>query len=393
MARGRKGLGIEPLAESIRFHFTLHGKPMRETVDRAPTVANLKWASRHAAALKTAISAGTFDLKDFFPDSKRVIEGSTARTLSDYCKLHLAACGNLAANTRGQFKNALAFWVRLLGGGRAVSDIRHSELKAKVGAHAWPSWRLHNNYLIPLRGVFALAAGDGRLHHGNPMAGIKNMKPVRGGDEPDPWTQEQETLILGKIEERYHPQVFNYFDLAFAEGFRPEEEIEVAWSDYDAVTQRLKVRRVRSGGETRAPKNNTIRVVELSDRGIAAIKRQAKFTRMSKHGRIFENPVTHRPWNSTASQREAYWNPALQVLGLDHRSPYSTRHTCATRMLADGCNAAWCAKQLGHSKEMFFRVYAKWIEGSDQGREVGKRNGKSNSSSIHPRRRNLPAGS
>jgi len=31
-------------------------------------------------------------------------------------------------------------------------------------------------------------------------------------------------------------------------------------------------------------------------------------------------------------------------------------------MLVSGMKPAYCAKQLGHSPEMFFRVYADWID-------------------------------
>ena len=40
--------------------------------------------------------------------------------------------------------------------------------------------------------------------------------------------------------------------------------------------------------------------------------------------------------------------------------------------LMAGCNPAWCAKQLGHSKEMFLRIYADWIDADDRGAELRK---------------------
>jgi hypothetical protein len=41
-------------------------------------------------------------------------------------------------------------------------------------------------------------------------------------------------------------------------------------------------------------------------------------------------------------------------------------------LLMAGCNPAWCATQLGHSVEMFLRVYARWLSSSDKGRERAK---------------------
>ena len=38
--------------------------------------------------------------------------------------------------------------------------------------------------------------------------------------------------------------------------------------------------------------------------------------------------------------------------------------------LAAGMNAAFCARQLGHSVEMFHRTYAKWLDGEQNDREM-----------------------
>ena len=53
-----------------------------------------------------------------------------------------------------------------------------------------------------------------------------------------------------------------------------------------------------------------------------------------------------------------------------YRPPYNTRHTYATMMLMGGMTPAFCAKQLGHSVEMFLRTYAKWIDGGQNALEM-----------------------
>lgn len=37
-----------------------------------------------------------------------------------------------------------------------------------------------------------------------------------------------------------------------------------------------------------------------------------------------------------------------------------------------GVNPAFMARQLGHSLDMFFKVYAKWIDGQHDEREMAK---------------------
>ena len=41
--------------------------------------------------------------------------------------------------------------------------------------------------------------------------------------------------------------------------------------------------------------------------------------------------------------------------------PYQTRHTAATLWLAAGENPEWIARQLGHSAQMLFSTYARFV--------------------------------
>ena len=48
------------------------------------------------------------------------------------------------------------------------------------------------------------------------------------------------------------------------------------------------------------------------------------------------------------------------------------RHSYATAMLMAGMTPAFCAKQLGHSIEMFLRTYTKWMDGAQNEVEMGR---------------------
>ena len=41
-------------------------------------------------------------------------------------------------------------------------------------------------------------------------------------------------------------------------------------------------------------------------------------------------------------------------------------------MLMAGMRPAYCAKQLGHSVEMFLRTYAKWLDGDHDALEMNR---------------------
>jgi integrase len=46
------------------------------------------------------------------------------------------------------------------------------------------------------------------------------------------------------------------------------------------------------------------------------------------------------------------------------------RHSCATMMLVAGAKPGWCAKQMGHSVEIFHSTYAKRVDGQHDDREL-----------------------
>ncbi len=82
-----------------------------------------------------------------------------------------------------------------------------------------------NNYLIPLRGVFALAGRDIKGLE-NPLEGIENAKSQK--PPPDPLEISEMERILKWINKKNH-EVANYFEFAFLTGLRPEELIELRW--------------------------------------------------------------------------------------------------------------------------------------------------------------------
>jgi integrase len=50
--------------------------------------------------------------------------------------------------------------------------------------------------------------------------------------------------------------------------------------------------------------------------------------------------------------------------------PVHMRRSCATSMLMASMTPAFFAHQLGHTVEMFLRTYAKWIDGSQNDKEM-----------------------
>jgi integrase len=342
-----------------------------ETLNLAPTPPNMKYAARLAETIKRAIEQGSFRYADFFPDSPRAKTGPQAIvTVEAQGEKWLRSKGRLSSATRSQYDNALKFWYSKLGRDKDILKITHGDLAAEIGDHDWPSAKLCNNYLIPLRGLFALSVRD-KVLPDNPMDGIGNM--ALQAPLPDPFTLDEAEAILADLFKHYPETIGNYFEVAFFAGPRPEEEIALMWRDVDWPLESVRIERARSfRGELKSVKGYSARDVEFAARAMAALKRQKPYTFMKSHGFIFENHVTARPFHDERSQRDHYWTPALKRLGIRYRRPYCTRHTFATALIMSGCNVSWLARQMGNSPRVIYKHYAKWIEGADRGRERAK---------------------
>jgi integrase len=394
MGRGRKGSGIEIRDAAIRIGFQYQGKRKRETLDLEATPANIKYAHRLVDEIKTKIANGTFDYAAYFPNSKTAKslkkQDEAPATFKDKCESWLKTKGRLAPATLSQYRNALNFWQDQLGGDKSIDALTHAKVAEVVGSYPWASAKLCNNYLIPLRGVFALA---GREIKGmdNPLEGIENGK--HQATPPDPLSVEEMHKILADLRKRYDAQVANYFEFAFLTGMRPEELIALRWDDVDWTHGTIRVERAKTfKGGIKPIKTYAVRDVDLVGRAMEVLREQKAHTFMKagrqedwENGEIFGNPNTERPWHDERSQRDHFWQPCLKRVGIRMRRPYQTRHTYATTALMGGVNPAYISRQMGHkSAKMLFSVYAKWIDAADRGRERAKLEDMLNMSQVGP---------
>lgn len=370
---GRKGDGVEPLASCIRLRFMVGGKRYTETIDLAPTAANIKAVKRVAADIRSKIRAGNFVYKEFFPDSPNRLSTGTVWTFDAYAKEWLQTI-TVAKSTRQSYESAVnGFWCKALRD-RPIKDLKHMDLaKVLVEKAKTVTAKTINNYLIPLRMIFQVALAEEVILR-DPTVLLKNRKAQR--PEPDPFTLEELNQILVYMREHYPEQVVNYYEFAFTTGLRPSEQIAVRWTDISWNRKTIRIERANVMGEEKDTKTHTIREVDLCDRAIAALQRQRKHTFMKGTDvEIFDNPLTGKAWADDQSQRRGYFHPALRALGIRKRDAYQCRHTFATLALMGGANPSYIARQLGHATtEMLFKHYSRWVDGQDFGRERNRVN-------------------
>jgi integrase len=381
---GRTGLGVEVRERSIRISFSFQGEPQRRTLclngqPLLPTQANIKYARRIAGEIKDKIRLGVFSMAEYFPEGGDVGDLPVAGQLDRWIGTQ-----RLEKSTLAGYNSAVRFWKGLIGE-KAVKGLLHSDVLTALATRPDLTGKTVNNYVSVLREALELSVRDKGLAS-NPVSDLpraKHQKPP-----PDPFTLPEAEAICAYMAKHYPAQVANLVEFWFFTGMRTSEVSGLRWPNVDLPSKYVMVAEAIVRG---VPKDNTktnvARQVILNSRALAALKRQAEHTRMAAE-HVFLDPRYATAWNEERAFRRSYWTPALKALGIRYRKPYNMRHTYATMMLMAGMTPAFCAKQLGHSVEMFLRTYAKWLDGGQNdvemarieaalGRNPGKKAGKS----------------
>ena len=372
---GRKGTGVEIRGNSIRVQFTLNGEVLRRTlvVDGEalpPTKSNLRYAHRLAAEIRERIRFGSFSLAEYFPADGDVGQPFTVGTqLDDWLSAQ-----RLEVSTAAGYSSAIRFWKAAVCdrrssklGDRPIRMLKHSDVLTALASRPALSGKTVNNYVSVLRKAMELAVVDKTIAT-NPVSTVpraKHQKPL-----PDPFSREEAEAIVAYMVAHYPAPIANYVEFKFFTGLRTSESFGLRWRDVDFAGMHLLVHRaIVRGVEKLNTKTNTAREVILNSRALAAVKDQRKHTQI-RDEHVFLDPRYDQPWLEERAFRRSYWEPTLRRLGMRYRPPYNTRHTYATMMLMAGMRPAFCAKQLGHSVEMFFRTYARWIDGGQNALEM-----------------------
>ncbi len=374
----RIGHGVEVRDTSIRMTFTLNGKPHRYTLKLggqplAPTPANIKHAHRVAIEIRDKIRHGAFVLGDYFPDEVPVVAAGT--TVAAQLNVWLTTA-RIEESTRAGYASAIKFWKEAASdevltplGSRTLQSLKHSHVLTAVASRPDLSGKTINNYVSVLREALDLAVAD-KLLPDNPAGAVKRAPHQKG--PPDPFSREEAEKIISTLAQAHPGQVTNLVEFWFWTGMRTSEIFGLRWTSVDLASSHVLVSEALVRGLRKdSTKTNVARKVQLNSRAMAALLRQQAHTRVGGDA-VFMDPRYGESWSDERAFRRSFWTPTLKRLGIRYRRPYNMRHTYATAMLMAGMNAAYCAKQLGHSVEMFHRTYSKWLDGEQNDREMAR---------------------
>jgi len=188
----------------------------------------------------------------------------------------------------------------------------------------------------------------------------------------DPFTIEERDLILDSLEPNHHL----FYAIRFYCGLRPSELIALTWADYKIVTIKLedgsKEKRYQleiSKGRVRGNDSDTTKT--LVDRTVPVhpfVQNLLAKTPRQLHDKHIVTTQHGKGFRSATRLSDAFVR-AMKRQDIRYRNPYNCRHTCAVMMLVAGMKPGYCATVLGHSLEMFFRIYADWIDPDESERQ------------------------
>ena len=364
--------------------FRFQGMRCREYTALSDTSTNRKKLQRVLDAIEGQISQGSFNYRDFFPNSKNAVRFDLPEPPVAPLAEAVSSLGRQVAGETPLFKDFAELWFteksiewrtshkktirddidkRLVPrfGEMAVGAITKADILAfradlakapARGKETTLSNSRINKILDPLRQILCEAAD--RFDFRTPFQNIKQLKIKRTHVEP--FTLDEVKRIISTV----RPDFRSYFTVRFFTGMRTGEVHGLKWKYVDFEHRQILVREtVVDGEETYTKTDSSQREIQMSQLVYDALKEQEKGTRQLSEF-VFSNrdgkPLDYKNLNNRV------WKPLLRCLGLKLRRPYQCRHTAATLWLGAGENPEWIARQLGHSTtEMLFRVYSRYV--------------------------------
>lgn len=372
---GRKGDSVEIRGDTMRVSFYYEGKRCRPVLKvddepMRPNKANLAYARRLAQEVKAKIAAGEFVMAEYFPESG---DGGPT-TLAKQLDTHLAA-QRVEGSTKDGYTAAANFWknasyhdtdLQLPMGPVPLRQLKLSHVLTALARRPELSGKTINNYVSVLRGALALAVKD-KIIRENLANEVPSASWQR--EPPDPFTPAERDTIIAHAQAKHAGQVASMIRFWMWSGLRTGELLGLRWTNVDLASGTVLVREAKVDRKRKGTKTSVTRTVRLNSESRAALVAQKSHTFL-KGEEVFQDPRHGAEWDTEANFRKVFWTPMLKALGLRYRRPYQCRHTYATAMLMAKMNPAMCAKQLGHDVKVFLTIYAKWIEGEADDREM-----------------------
>lgn len=225
--------------------------------------------------------------------------------------------------------------------------------------------------LSPLRACLASAVAEG-VRRDNPTIGVAlpardEQRAIDEGTDDDEQdvkalsTDELATFML-VCPERWR----TFFRLLAATGVRVSEALALRWRDLELSGSEpsVKIRRAYVRGRFGPPKSKYgKRAIPIDHELVSELRARRKAAEWPDDDHLVFPATNGEPLRQENVRRRAL-NPAAEEAGVPWAGFHTFRHTCATRLFADGRNAVQVQRWLGHHSPGFtLSVYVHLLDG------------------------------
>jgi integrase len=217
------------------------------------------------------------------------------------------------------------------------------------------------NTLLTLSAVLTEAVEDGLIAQNPALRSGKLLKRPSTLEDQDLaiFTPEEEHLLLETVQ-RERPQFYPMALTFFRTGLRAGEVLGLHRGDLNFRNRTIHVQRNWSHGELGTPKNGKGRRVDMSQGLANALTGWIELQDLEAGAEGRPSPEILFPGNVGGTRRAPsymaenwlrykLWFPLIEKAGIRRLDLHSTRHTYASRLIANGENLKYIQEQLGHA--------------------------------------------
>lgn len=358
----------------LRLSYRVEGKRYRLLLRMSDTPINRHLAAPIAAAIERDIAYGEFDptqqkYKDMLP-SHRDQTPQAAPALPTMAELfeqfteHRRAEGTSGQTISAKYQPLLANLQRF-GEIESQLDARRfmDMLKERQSNLVW------NQNLGLLQTFMRWGIESGRLEN-NLFTGINPLRTSQATRRRKAFTKDEISRILATVKtDRYYHHYHDFCFTLLHLGLRPAEAIGLRWKDIDLSRRQVTIceslarsEAGKTSGSSRirkGTKTGNSRDLDMNEPVYKMFLNRHR-SDTSPEQLIFLSPKGNPIDDHSFSQR--CWKTICKKAGVDHRPPYTARHTTLSHMIDQGATLPQVANVAGHkNNRMVAEVYGHMV--------------------------------